>query len=218
MATGTKRKAECVVPWLDGVDLEACAHKKLKSLAKRAGIAANQSGKALVEALRQHAADPSKSGARSVAKQEAEAAKQAAAAAFAALEVLLPEAEAVELDWAVERGQPIRFLHAQAEPLTMRVGEHSHVASLSSASKMTGVKVDLLPLDDEEADGSEPCAELRYKGPRRRPGVGNAFGKPPSESWTLRALRPGSVGLVVGCTHLGRTSRRRYWHVRVDAA
>ena len=87
MATGTKRKAECVVPWLDGVDLEACAHKKLKSLAKRAGIAANQSGAQLVAALRQHATDPSKSGARSVAKQEAEAAKQAAAEAFAALEV-----------------------------------------------------------------------------------------------------------------------------------
>ena len=215
MATGTKRKAECVVPWLDGVDLEACAHKKLKSLAKRAGIAANQSGAQLVAALRQHAADPSKSGARSVAKQEAEAAKQAAAAAFAALEVQLPEAEAVEVDWAVERGQPVRFLPAQAEPLTMRVGEHSLVASLSVSNKMTGFKVDLLPLDDE---ASEPCAELRYKAPRRRPGVGNAFGKPPSESWTLRALRPGSAGLVVGRTHLGRTSRRRYWHVRVEAA
>ena len=215
MATGTKRKAECVVPWLDGVDLEACAHKKLKSLAKRAGIAANQSGAQLVAALRQHAADPSKSGARSVAKQEAEAAKQAAAAAFAALEVQLPEAEAVEVDWAAERGQPIRFLTAQAEPLTMRVGEHSLVASLSVSNKMTGFKVDLLPLDDE---ASEPCAELRYKAPRRRPGVGNAFGKPPSESWTLCALRPGSAGLVVGRTHLGRTSRRRYWHVRVEAA
>ena len=27
---------------------------------------------------------------------------------------------------------------------------------------------------------------------------------------TLHALRPGSAGLVVGRTHLGRTSRRRY--------
>ena len=121
------------------------------------------------------------------------------------------------MDWAVERGQPIRFLPAQAEPLTMRVGEHSLVASLSVSNKMTGFKVDLLSLD-EDGDGSEPCAELRYKAPRRRPGVGNAFGKPPSESWTLRALRPGSAGLVVGRTHLGRTSRRRYWRVRVEPA
>ena len=198
-----RRRPECVVEWLEGVDLDTCNHKKLKLLAKKAGIAANQSGTALVSALKQHAVDPRSSGARSVAKQEADAAKRRAAAAAAALEVHLPPPLSVSQDGAV----PLQF-PSSAPCLEMCPGEYCIVATESSCSKMKSVSVRLVALSDGAADGIT-CATLQHKEPRRRRELGNVFGKS-TESWTLRALEPGVCGLVKS-----KYTHDKFWRVEV---
>jgi len=217
MAT-KKRKAEgaasAAVPWLEDVGLEACTHKKLKSYAKKAGIAANQSGKALVAALQQHAVDPSLSGARSVTKQEADAAKRFTTEAAVALEVELPQSELVTLDLEAEEGTLLQVPAQAATLLRMLVGEYCVVAVRgASASKLSGLDVRLVAIDAATAatTTAEPCATIQYKGATRRQGVGNAFGKGPTESWTLRALRAGEVGLVTSrCVWGNKTEQQRF--------
>jgi hypothetical protein len=116
------------VSWLDCVDLDACTHKKLRTYAKKAGIAANQSGIALVAALKQHAVSPGHLGPKSAAKQAAEAAKGHAAEAAAALEVPVRATEKVQVDRSTDSGQALQCPPG-AIVLSMCPGEHCVVAS-----------------------------------------------------------------------------------------
>jgi hypothetical protein len=203
-----KRGVASSVEWLDGVDLDACAHKKLKSYAKRAGIPANQSGKALVAALEQHAADPTSSGPKSVAKHETEMSKRRKAEAAAALEVQLPKCTELRQ----EKDQPLRC-PSSATVLAMHPGEYCVVEKRWMLSKSMD-STEITIVGSKEADG-EPCVELDCKLPRRRMGVGN-LGKEQYKQFILRAVRPGSAGLVVTRTE-GRSkfAERKFWHVIV---